>query len=159
MSRAWLDIFLGRTGKYIVNFIVNYYYYLIPIIIIYGIFLTISSYNLKRIEKRVNLEIVNQAKDLLKKKPDIGFVNLLSDIKIPWEKIIGEISFFPFISGESDIWVIRATPVNVRKIILKDSEKVKKVLQRKSVIVSDEDKGVRKNLYLDYIHKISREDK
>ncbi len=58
MSRIWLDVFLGNIGRYIVDFIINYYYFIIPPIIAYGIFLTISSYNLKRIEKSVNYEIV-----------------------------------------------------------------------------------------------------
>ena len=53
MSRIWLDVFLGNIGRYIVDFIINYYYFIIPPIIAYGIFLTISSYNLKRIEKSV----------------------------------------------------------------------------------------------------------
>lgn len=159
MSKVWLDIFLGKIGKYIVNFLVDYYYYLIPAIIIYGIFLTISSYNLRRIEKKVNLEIVNQAGGIIKRKPNISYVNLIMNIKIPWEKIIEKNSFFPFISGESDIWVSRTTPGNVRGIIMQNEEKIKFVLERNGIFISGEEKGIRKNLYLEQIHRIGRRGK
>jgi len=159
MSKVWLDIFLGKIGKYIVNFLVDYYYYLIPAIIIYGIFLTISSYNLRRIEKKVNLEIVNQAGGIIKRKPNISYINLIMNIKIPWEKIIEKNSFFPFISGESDIWVSRTTPGNVRSIIMQNEEKIKFVLERNGILISGGEKGIRKNLYLEQIHRIGRRDK
>ena len=159
MSEVWLDIFLGKIGKYIVNFSINYYYYLIPAVVLYGIFLTISSYNFKRIDKKVNLELINQAKDIIGKNPDINYTSLKENINIPWEIIVKENSFFSFISQESDLWVSRTDPENVRKIIMQNEEKIKLVLERSGIFVSKENKGVRKNLYLEYIHRITRRGK
>ena len=159
MYEVWLDIFLGKIGKYIINFLVSYYYYLIPVVALYGIFLTISSYNLKRIDKKVNLEIINQAKDIIRKNPDIIFLNLKENIDIPWENIVEKNSFFPFISQESDLWVSRTSPSNVHKIIMQNEEKIKLVLERSGTFIFKENKGVRKNLYLDNIHRITRRGK
>ena len=159
MSEVWLDIFLGKIGKYIVNFLINYYYYLIPVIVLYGIFLTISSYNFKRIDKKINLEIINQAKDIIGKNPDINYTSLKENINIPWKIIVKKNSFFPFISQESDLWVSRTDPYNMRKIIMQDEEKIKLVLGRSGIFVTEENKGMRKNLYLEYIHRITRRGK
>ena len=51
MSNLWLDTFLGVIGRYIIIFIDNYYYFLVPPILVYGIFITLASFNLKRIER------------------------------------------------------------------------------------------------------------
>ena len=159
MSEVWLNIFLGKIGKYIVNFLVNYYYYLIPAVAIYGIFLTISSYNLKRIDKKINFEIINQAKDIIGKNPDINYTSLKENINIPWKIIVKENSFFPFISQESDLWVKRTDPYNVRRIIMQNEEKIKLVLERNGIFITEKNKGIRKNLYLEYFHRITRRSK
>ena len=85
MANTWLEIFLGKAGKYIIIFFSNYYPFIIPLIIAYGIFMALSSYNFKRIEKKVDLEIMNQSKKVLKKVPDINYVGLVERIKIPWK--------------------------------------------------------------------------
>lgn len=161
MSEQWLKIFLGKIGSYIVSFLVNYYYYLVPPIIIYGIFLTLSSYNLKKIEKKVDLEIISQTREAIKKRPDIDFGDLMMAIKIPWEDIVGKTSFFPFVSGESDIWVVRSTPENVCRLIRYDEKRIINLLERNGVL-SFKEKGktevVHENLYLDQIHRIVHKD-
>ena len=72
MFKTWVEIFLGKIGNYIINFIADYYYFIIPPIIIYGIFLTLSSYNFKRIEKRVNRIIIEQARAIIEKERKIS---------------------------------------------------------------------------------------
>jgi len=156
MTNVWLEVFLGKIGKYIISFLSRYYYFIIPFVLIYGIFLAISSYNLKRIEKKVNLEILNQAKGILEKVPDIIYVDLVERIKIPWEKIIKDYSFFPYISHESDLWVTRANLVNIRDIIMYNDRKIKLVLERNGINNFREKSATRKNLYTEYIHRISR---
>jgi hypothetical protein len=156
MTNVWLEVFLGKIGKYIISFLSRYYYFIIPFVLIYGIFLAISSYNLKRIEKKVNLEILNQAKGILKKVPDINYVDLVDRIKIPWEKIIKDYSFFPYISQESDLWITRANLVNIRDIIMQNDRKIKLVLERNGINNFREKSATRKNLYTEYIHRISR---
>jgi len=156
MTNVWLEVFLGKIGKYIISFLSRYYYFIIPFVLIYGIFLAISSYNLKRIEKKVNLEILNQAKGILEKVPDINYVDLVERIKIPWEKIIKDYSFFPYISHESDLWVTRANLVNIRDIIMYNDRKIKLVLERNGINNFQEKSATRKNLYTEYIHRISR---
>jgi len=156
MTNVWLEVFLGKIGKYIISFLSRYYYFIIPFVLIYGIFLAISSYNLKRIEKKVNLEILNQAKGILEKVPDINYVDLVERIKIPWEKIIKDYSFFPYISHESDLWVTRANLVNIRDIIMYNDRKIKLVLERNGINNFREKSATRKNLYTEYIHRISR---
>ncbi len=159
MSEVWLNAFLGKIGKYIVTFLVNYYYYLAPVIVLYGIFLTISSYNLKRIDKRVNLEIVNQAKNVMKENPDINYIDFVENLKIPWEDIVKDCSFFPFISQEMGLWVDRTNAYTARKIIMYDKEKIRLVLERSGLFVSERGSGMRKNLYLDYIHRVTKRGK
>jgi len=159
MSEVWLNAFLGKIGKYIVTFLVNYYYYLAPVIVLYGIFLTISSYNLKRIDKRVNLEIVNQAKNVMKENPDINCIDFVENLKIPWEDIVKDCSFFTFISQEMGLWVNRTNAYNARKIIMYDKEKIRLVLERSGLFVSERSSGMRKNLYLDYIHRVTKRGK
>ncbi len=87
-ANLWLETFLGKVGKYIVMFVngdVRYFsnipVVLVIITLIYGIFLAIASYNLKRIEKRVVREIVRQAKVLINSNPSINYVNLINKIE------------------------------------------------------------------------------
>jgi len=159
VSEVWLNAFLGKIGNYIVTFLVDYYYYLVPVIILYGIFLTISAYNLKRIDKRVNSEIVNQAKNAIKENPDINYIDFIEKLEIPWEDIVRDCSFFPFISQEISLWVSRTNVYNARKIIMYDKEKIRLVLERSGLFISERGSGMHKNLYLDYIHRITKREK
>lgn len=158
MSRIWLDVFLGKIGHYIVDFIIDYYYFIIPPIIIYGIFLTIASYNMKRIEKSVNYEIVRQGRIMRAKYPEIIYTELVDRIRIDWDKIIDRRSFFPYISQESDLWVSRTTRENVRDIIMHNDAKIRLVLERNSIHLIGERSGIRKNLYTDLVHRVTRKD-
>ncbi len=88
MFQTWMEMFLGKIGKYLIDFIASYYYFIIPPVILYGIFLTISSYNLKRMEKSVSRKIIEQARIIIAKDKGINYVDLAGRIKIDWEKII-----------------------------------------------------------------------
>ncbi|MCL4385845.1 MAG: hypothetical protein M1326_05975 [Cyanobacteria bacterium] len=156
MSGLWLEIFLGNVGKYIVLFIDNYYIYFVPLIFAYGIFMTISSYNLKRIEKRVVAEIINQAKKIIKESPSINFIDLTDKINIDWEKIWSQYSFFPFISQESGLWVNRSNIINIRENIMHNERKIHLVLERHGIKLQEEKSDTRKNLYLEYIHRLTK---
>jgi len=158
MSRVWLEVFLGNIGKYIIDFIASYYYFIIPPIIAYGIFLTISSYNLKRIEKRVNYEIVRQARIIRAKYPEINYTELVDRIRIDWDKMMDMRSFFPYISQESDLWISKTTRENVRDIIMHNDAKIRLVLERNGIHIIGERPGIRKNLYTEFIHRITRKD-
>ncbi len=156
MSNLWLEIFIGKIGRYISIFISRYFYFMIPFVLAYGIFLALSSYNLKRIEKKANLEILNQAKEVLKKSPDINYVDLVGMIDIPWKKIVKTYSFFPYISQESDLWVSRTDPAQVRDTIMHDEKKIKLILERNGVNKFSKKSNRPKNLYTEYIHRITR---
>jgi len=156
MTTVSLEVFLGRMGKYIIDFIYRYYYFIIPLILAYAIFLAISSYNLKKIEKKVNLEILNQAKNIIRKVPDITYADLVERIEIPWEEIIKNYSFFPYISHESDLWISRTSILNVRDIIMHNDIKIKLVLERNGIYNFREKSAIHKNLYMEYIHRITR---
>jgi|SRR3972149_6996864 len=156
MTNVWLEVFLGRMGKYILSFFSRYYYFIIPIVFAYGIFLAISSYNLKRIEKKVNLEILNQAKGIIEEVPNINYVDLADRIEIPWEKIIKAYSFFPYISQESDLWVSRTGMLNLRDIIMHNDKKIKLVLERHGIDNFREKSAIHRNLYTEYIHRVTR---
>ena len=155
MFKTWVEIFLGKIGKYIIDFIASYYYYIIPPIIIYGIFLTLASYNLKRIEKNVNRIIVEQAKKVISREEKISYVELVDRINISWDKIIRKSSFFPYISQEADLWVSRTSRENVRDIIMQDDAKIRLVLERNGVFLISRQPEVRKNLYTESIHRIT----
>ncbi len=156
MSRVWLEAFLGKLGDYVIYYISRYYIYIIPVIILYGIFLAISSYNFKRIEKRIDSEIVSQAREILGENPEVSYVTLVEKMEIPWEDIVDDYSFFPFIAREADLWVRRAFPDNARKIILKNSSKIKAILKRSGIYLDDKKGGIRENFYLDLVHRITR---
>jgi len=156
MTNIWLEVFLGKIGKYIISFLSRSYQFIIPLVIAYGIFLALSSYNLKRIEKKVNLEILNQARVIIKKVPGINYVDLVDRIKIPWKKIIKTYSFFPYISQESDLWVTRTNLIDVRDIIMYSDKKIRLVLERNGINIFGEKPTIRKNLYTEYIHRITR---
>lgn len=156
MTNIWLEVFLGKIGKYIISFLSRSYQFIIPLVIAYGIFLAISSYNLKRIEKKVNLEILNQARVIIEKVPDINYVDLVDRIKIPWKKIIKTYSFFPYISQESDLWVTRTNLIDVRDIIMYSDKKIRLVLERNGINIFWKKPTIRKNLYTEYIHRITR---
>ena len=158
MSRVWLEVFLGNIGKYIIDFITSYYYFIIPPIIAYGIFLTISSYNLKRIEKSVSYEIVRQARIIRAKYPEINYTELVDRIRIDWDKMMDMRSFFPYISQESDLWISKTTRENVRDIIMHNDAKIRLVLERNDIHLIGERPGVRKNLYTEFIHRVTRKD-
>jgi putative heme iron utilization protein len=156
MTTVWLEVFLGRMGKYIIDFIYRYYYFIIPLVFAYAIFLAISSYNLKKIEKKANLEILNQAKNIIREVPDISYADLVERIEIPWEEIIKAYSFFPYISQESDLWISRTSILNVRDIIMHNDTKIKLVLERNGIYNFREKSAIHKNLYTEYIHRITR---
>jgi hypothetical protein len=155
MVDIWLETFLGKTGKYILTFLSWYYYFIIPVVLIYGIFLTLSSYNLRRIEKEVNKEIVKQAKNIIEKNPDTGYIDLTAKIEIPWEKIIENRSFFPYISGTADLWAVKTGGFNAKKIIAYDDEKIKSVLKRNGIDNFGVKPGTPKNLYTEHIKRIT----
>ncbi len=156
MSSVWLETFLGKTGTYVIRFIDSYYFYLVPVIIAYGIFIALASYNLKRIEKRVSSEIVDQAREIIKQNPGINYADLIDKININWVEIIRSRSFFPYVTHESGLWVNRTNDVNVRDIIMHDHRKIHLILERHGIVLSDDKPAVRRNLYLEYIHRISK---
>jgi hypothetical protein len=157
MANLWLDTFLGKTGKYIIQFIDNYYIYLLPIILVYGVFLALASFNLKRIERRVIGEIIRQAKHLTKVNPNINYSDLIYHINPDWETIIKKSSFLPFISTESGFWVNKTNMFNVREIIMHDERKLRLVLQRYRIIPEDQMHEPRQNLYTEYFHRITKQ--
>ncbi|MBC8387383.1 MAG: hypothetical protein H8E13_04960 [Actinobacteria bacterium] len=156
MSEIWLKAFLGDIGKYIVIFLNNYYFYIVIIIIAYGLFMAVSSFNLKRMEKKVYLEIINQSKEILKDNSHINYIDLVGSIKIDWEDIIRKYSFFSCITQESSLWVSRTSVFNVRETIIKNERKIRLILERKGIILKEKNSGIRENLYLDYIHRITK---
>ena len=156
MSEVWLKTFLGGIGKYIVIYLNNYYFYIAIVIIAYGLFMAISSFNLKRMEKKVYREIINQSKKILKDNPYINYIDLVGSIKIDWEDIIRKYSFFPYITQESSLWVSRTSVFNVRESIIQNERKIRLILERKGIILKEKNSGIRENLYLDYIHRITK---
>ena len=156
MFNTWIEVFLGKIGKYIVDFIGDYYHFIIPSIIAYGIFLTMASYNFKRIEKSVNKIIVSQAKKIIAEQNKTNYVDLADRIDIRWTKIIRQRSFFPYISQESELWVSRASIENVRKAIMQDAGKIRLVLERSGVFLMSRRPDVRKNLYGESFYRVTR---
>ncbi|MBM3707593.1 MAG: hypothetical protein FJW69_04505 [Actinobacteria bacterium] len=154
MSNLWLDIFLGIAGRYIVKFIDSYYLWLVPLIVGYGIFLAIASYNLKRIEKRASLEIVRQARIIIGDNPNINYPDLIDRIEIGWENLIKKYSFFPYISIESGLWVNKTNVANVRDTIMANERKIHLTLERHSIFLLEEKRQTRRNLYLEYFQRI-----
>ncbi len=156
MANMWLEIFLGKVGKYIIIFLTRYYYFIIPFIIAYGIFMALSSYNFKRIEKIVDREILNQSKKILKEVPDINYVDLVDRIEIPWKKIVKTYSFLPYISLESGLWVRKIDAVLIRDTIMQDEKKIRLVLERNGIYNFQEKSIEPRNLYIENIHRITR---
>jgi hypothetical protein len=156
MFKTWIDIFLGDIGRYITGFIANYYYFIIPPVIIYGIFLTISSYNFKRMEKMVNRIIAEQGKAIIERNRAVSYVDLVENIKINWDRIIKEKSFFPYISQESDLWVSKVSRENVRDMIMHNDAGIRLVLERNGIYIIGCQPEIRKNLYMDFIHRLTR---
>ncbi len=156
MFKTWMEIFLGNIGKYIIDFIASYYYYIIPPVILYGIFLTISSYNLKRIEKSVNQKIIEQARIIIARDKGINYVDLVDRITIDWDMIIDKRSFFPYISQESDLWVSRVSRENIRDIIMHNDAKIRLVLERNRIFIIGSEPEIRENLYTELIHRVTR---
>jgi len=156
MFKTWVEIFLGIIGKYIIDFITSYYYFILPPIMAYGIFLTLASYNLKRMEKAVSRLIIEQARDIIDKGKRISYVELVDHIEIDWDLVIKRRSFFPYISQESGLWVSRTSRQNVRDAIMYDDSKIRLVLERNGIFLLSGRPDVRKNLYTEYIHRITR---
>ena len=156
MFKTWVEIFLGNIGKYIIDLIASYYYFIIPPVILYGIFLTISSCNLKRIEKSVNQKIIEQARIIIARDKGINYVDLVDRIIIDWDRIIKERLLFPYISQESDLWVSRASRENIRDIIMHNDAKIRLVLERNRIYIIGSEPEIRKNLYTEFIHRITR---
>jgi len=156
MFKVWLEVFLGKIGQYIIIFIEDYYYFIIPVIVVYGIFLTAASYNLKRIEKKVNKEIVRQAKNYIKRDPEINYIDLIDKIDIPWEKFIKRYSYFPYFSQESDLWVSRIDIINVRNIIMDNQAKIRLILERSGIHLLGDRPMIRQNLYTEQIHRLTK---
>ncbi|MEA2015133.1 MAG: hypothetical protein U9O59_00180 [Actinomycetota bacterium] len=159
MTNIWLETFLGKIGKYLIDFLSGYLYYIIPVVIIYGIFLALSSYNLKRIEKRADTGIIKSAKNILNANPDISYIELVSEIDIPWEKIISESSFFPYVSRQSDLWITRTNLSNIKSIVMHDDKKIRIVLERNNIGSFKERPAVKRNLYTEYARRLTGKDK
>lgn len=156
MSKIWLELFLGKIGSYLINFFSKYYIWIIPFIFIYGIFMGLASYNLRRIEKKVNYEIINQTRYLLRKNPKANFISVVENIVLNWEDIIRLYSFFPYVANEFDLWVMKASTVKVRGLIMGDENRIRLVLERQNIFFEGDKRGIRKNLYLDSAKKIVR---
>ena len=156
MSNLWLDIFLGVIGRYIIIFIDKYYYVLVLPILVYGIFITLASFNLKRIERGAAKEIIRQTKEILKEKPNINYADLTTLMQIDWEKIIKKYSFWPFIAQESGLGVNRTSLANIRNRIMQNERKLHLTLERHGIVLLKERRLVRRNLYLESFHHISK---
>jgi len=156
MSNVWLETFLGDTGMSIIRFIDSYYFYFIPIILVYGIFITLSSYNLKRLEKKISADIISQARKIVKNYPDINYVNLMDRVNIDWGNLIKEYSFFPYVTHESGFWVKRTNVINVRALIMHYDRKMHNILNRHGIVFIKQKKPIRENLYLEYMQRITR---
>lgn len=156
MANTWLETFLGITGKHVLSFLDKYYFYLIPVILVYGIFMTLSSFNLKRIEKRLIKKILAQTKEITADDPGIGFIGLTERLDISLHDIIAESSFFPYISAESGLWPLKTNTSNVRDMILFSERRILLLLKRKGIDFSESSSKPRENLYLEVIHKISK---
>jgi len=120
--------------------------------------MTIASYNLKRLEKRVSTEIAKQAKELFKHRNAISSMEIIDRIKIDWEHIIKRYSFFPFISQESGLWVRKTNTYNIREIIMSNEQKILMTLERKGILKGQDRGKERENLYLEYFHRITRKE-
>jgi hypothetical protein len=156
MSKIWLELFLGKIGSYIINFFSRYYIWIIPFIFIYGIFMGLAAYNLRRIEKKVNFEIINQTRYLLRKNPRANYIGIVENIVLNWDDIIKLYSFFPYVANEFDLWVMKASTVKVRELIMGDENRIRLVLERQNIFFEGDRRGIRKNLYLDSTKKITR---
>ena len=156
MTNLWLDTFLGVIGRYIIILIDNCYYFLVPVVLVYGIFITLASFNLKRMEKRAAREIIRQFKEILKEKPNVNYTDLTTLIQIDWEKIIKKYSFFPFIAQESGLWVRRSSLANIRNRIMQNERKIHLTLERHGIILLEERRLVRRNLYIDSFQRMSK---
>ena len=154
MSRIWIELFLGKIGKYIIDFFTKYYVWFIPIILIYGVFMTLSSYNLRRMEKKVTSDIIKQAKYLIRRNPKINFVSLVENILIDWDEVVKFYSFFPFIANEFDLWVAKTSPKSLKSFIFGDENKIRVVLKRNNIFFEDNIGTDRKNLYIDLTRRI-----
>jgi hypothetical protein len=154
MSKIWLELFLGKIGSYIINFISKYYIWILPFVFVYGIFMSLASYNLRRIEKKVNYEIINQTRYLLRKNPKANFISVVDNIVINWEEIVKLYSFFPYVANEFDFWVTKVKPSKVRELIMGDENRIRLVLERQNIFFEGDRKGIRQNLYLNYTNKI-----
>lgn len=156
MSKIWLELFLGKIGSYLINFFSKYYIWIIPFIFIYGIFMGLASYNLRRIEKKVNYEIINQTRYLLRKNPKANFISVVENIVLNWEDMVKFYSFFPYVANEFDLWVTKVSAVKVRGLIMGDENRIRLVLERQNIFFEGDKRGIRKNLYLDSAKKIVR---
>ncbi|MDD5658394.1 MAG: hypothetical protein PHR39_00055 [Actinomycetota bacterium] len=157
MTKIWLEFFLGKIGRYLIDFFAKYYMWIIPFVFAYGIFMSLASYNLRRIEKKINYEIINQTKHLLRRNPKANFTSIVENIVINWEDITKLYSFFPYVANEFDLWVTQASPAKVRTLIMGDKNRIRLVLERKNIFFAEDKRNARKNLYLDYINKIFRQ--
>ncbi len=154
MSRIWVELFLGKAGKVIIDFFSKYYIWFIPLIILYGLFMTLSSYNLRRMEKKVTADIVKQAKYLLRRNPEINFMGIVENLVIDWKEIVSSYSYFPFIANEFDLWVVRTTPNALRAFVLGDENRIRLILERKNIYFKELPGSTIKNLYADLAKRI-----
>lgn len=137
MTSLWLDTFLGKIGRYIILFIDRYYLFILPFIMVYGIFLTIASLNLKRIERKVTLEIIKQARSKLQDNKRLSYANIIDDINIDWQDFINLYSFFPYVLSHQGLWVSRTNIFNVRENILTDKNKIREILIKNSLLADN----------------------
>ena len=156
MSKIWLELFLGKIGSYLIDFFSKYYIWIIPFIFIYGIFLSLASYNLRRIEKKVNYEIIRQTRYLLRKNPKANFISIVENIVLNWEDMVKLYSFFPYVANEFDLWVTKASASKVRGLIMGDENRIRLVLERQNIFFDGDRRGIRKNLYLNNTKKMIR---
>ncbi len=156
MSRIWLELFLGKIGSYLIDFFSKYYIWIIPVIFIYGIFLGLASYNLRRIERKVNYEVISQTRYLLRKNPKANFISIVENIVLNWEEMVKLYSFFPYVANDFDLWVTKASAFKVRKLIMDDENRIRLILERHNIFFDGDKRGIRKNLYLDNTKKMMR---
>lgn len=134
---------LGSVGRPILYFYLDHSVIINSFVLIYGLVILIAAINTRRIERQVNRLIVEQTKTLLGKNPDISIKKVYRKIRIPWEELIKQHSFFPFISGESDLWVRRVSPHAAREVILGNPAKIAHVLTRNKIKIKGIEKEAR----------------
>lgn len=107
LLEMYVQALLGKTGMFLYEHMLMNKLFICSVVVIYGFFLTIGAYNLKRVLPRKTDHFIRKTARLLREqKRDLDKEELVSSVLSEWKAMVDGLPKTCFILGQREYWII-----------------------------------------------------